>query len=65
MKLILPLFAVSATVSLVVDNLVVKTVAFFAQGFLHIKISTSFQHLFELIPESSKLTAGTVITAFD
>ena len=31
----------------------------------HIKISTAFQHLYELIPENSKLLAGTLITAYD
>jgi len=42
-----------------------KSIGYFVQGLLHIKISNSYTHIYELIEEKYKVKATTVIGLLD
>ena len=46
-------------------SIVVKKIAFFMFGFLHIKVSISYTHMFELIEAKHHLFCSTIITGMD
>jgi MFS family permease len=50
MNRILPLFMISSYFSLFGQTIPLKSFGFFMQGFFHIKVSLSYQHIFELVP---------------
>ena len=51
MKMILPLYILCCYLSLFPMNMEVRTLGFFLQGLFHLKISTSYTHILELVPE--------------
>lgn len=46
-------------------SILVKKIAFFAYGFLHIKVSLSYTHMFELIEAQHQVFCSTIISAVD
>lgn len=65
MLMILPVYSIASAMSIFSNNLGIKTVGFFLQGLFHLKISLSYLHVLDLIPESSKSFVYAFITAFD
>jgi len=47
------------------ERIVMKKLGFFLEGLFHLKISTSFTHALELVPESKKSIVFTVMLPFD
>lgn len=47
------------------DRIEMKKLGFFLQGLFHLKISTSFTHALELVPEAKKSIVFTIMLPFD
>lgn len=65
MMLILPLYIMVTSLSVLSDDIAMKRMGFFLQGLFHIKISNSYTHMFELVPESAKVIGQTCINSYD
>jgi MFS family permease len=65
MLFILPVYSIASAMSIFSNSLVIKSIGFFLQGLFHLKISLSYLHVLDLIPESSKSFVYAFITAFD
>lgn len=57
MMVILPLYSIAAALVVFPDDLQLKKLGYFLQGLFHIKISNSFTHMYEIMPEASKAFA--------
>ena len=58
-------FMVASTMSIFGDNIYVKGIGMFVQGFLHLKIMLAYTHMFELTNGEHKAFCSTVINIFD
>ena len=65
MLFILPFYTLASAMSIFSDDMWMKTFGFFLQGLFHLKISLSYIHILDLVPESSKGFVYTFITAVD
>ena len=65
MAFVLPCYALISCLSVLSDDLNMKKIGYFLQGLFHIKNSNSFTHMYELVPQSSKVMAATLIMAYD
>ena len=65
MSVVLPLHLAFGYLSIFSPDPTIKTIGYVVQGILHIKIPISFLHLCEVMPDSGKIFAMSVVTAFD
>ena len=65
MKFTLPFYILSQYFILFQHNISIKSIGFFMQGFFHIKITNSFTHIIELVPDIYKSKVSTLIVAFN
>ena len=65
MLFILPFYTVASAMSIFSDDMSIKTLGFFLQGLFHLKISLSYLHVLDLIPDNSKSFVYAFITAVD
>ena len=65
MNIVIPLYIIASAITIYSLSLEGKAIGFFVQGFLHIKITLSYSHILELVPETHKGFVATVPTAFD
>ena len=65
MNIVIPLYIIASAITIYSLSLEGKAIGFFVQGFLHIKITLSYSHILELVPETHKGFVATVLTAFD
>ena len=65
MALVLPLYCLVTTLAVMSDDLWMKKIGFFLQGFIHIKISNTFTSIYEFVPEAGKIPCLTLITCYD
>jgi len=49
MNIVLPLYAVSTAIGTFSPNLFLKSLSYFMNGFLHISITCTFTHMYELV----------------
>jgi len=49
MNIVLPLYAISTAIGTFSPNLVLKSISYFVNGFLHISITCAFTHMYELV----------------
>ena len=62
---VLPFLITASAASIYSPNLKVKAIGNFIQGFLHIKVSCSFQYMYELVPRQHKVLACSILSMFD
>lgn len=63
---VLLLYLVASNLTVYGGSLSLKKIGFFIQGLLHIKITLSYTHLLEMVPDdASKAICSTVVNAFD
>mmetsp|Transcript_12808 Transcript_12808/g.21674 ORF Transcript_12808/g.21674 Transcript_12808/m.21674 type:complete len:203 (-) Transcript_12808:1054-1662(-) len=65
MSILMALYLFFSQLTIYSPSLVWKAVGFFMQGFLHLKITLSYTHIFELIDDRSKQLCATTMNAFD
>lgn len=65
MWILLPALIVASSLSVFGESIYIKSIGFFVQGFLHLKIMLSYSHCFELVPKNDKLFCSTVINTID
>ena len=65
MKFIMPLNIIGCYMTIYTNTLFLKTLGYFIQGVFHLKVSTSFMHLQELVPEEHRDKAVTIVTSID
>lgn len=65
MMLTLPGLIFSQYLVLYTKNIFYIKVGFFLQGFFHLKMSNSYTHLLELVPDHHKNITSTMISAYD
>ena len=65
MKILLPPFIMACTLSIYGNSIFIKSIGFFTQGFLHLKIMLSYTHMFELVSKDHKSFCATFINTFD
>lgn len=65
MKILLPPFIMACSLSIYGNSILIKSIGFFIQGFLHLKIMLSYTHMFELVSKDHKSFCATFINTFD
>jgi NhaP-type Na+/H+ or K+/H+ antiporter len=65
MSIVMTIYLIAQWVSLLCNDFHIKSISYFIQGFLHIKITLSYTHMFELVDEDSKSFCSSVITVFE
>ena len=65
MNHVMPLQAIAYFMVVFVNNVQVKILGSFCLGLLHIKISTSYTHCYELVQDKHRAPCSTVINIFD
>jgi MFS family permease len=65
MAVVMPLNIISQAMIVFSDDFFIKGLGFFITGFIHLRITISFTHCLELMPESHKSVATTFINVFD
>jgi MFS family permease len=65
MTILMGLFVVFSGLSVFADTLLLKSVGLFFQGFLHVKITLSYAHMFDLTDQESKPFCSFVLNIFD
>jgi len=64
-NVILPLYIVASSLVVYAPDLRLKTLGYFLQGLLHLKITLAYTYIFELIPEKYKGICSSVINIID
>jgi len=62
---LLPLYIIASAITLYSPSLHLKALGYFLQGALHLKITNSYTHMFELTNEQGKGLCATVMNSFD
>jgi MFS family permease len=65
MRFALPFYIISQYLIVFTHSVSTKSLGFFLQGFFHIKITNTYTHILELVPDAHKSKVSTVILGFD
>lgn len=65
MNRVLPFYIFSCYFAIFPKSLEARAFGFFLQGIFHLKISTSYTHILELVEEKDKAMCSTILTGFD
>ena len=65
MKFVLPAHIIASFISVFGNSLYLKSVGFFLQGVLHLRITISYCHCLELVMDKHKPIASTAINSLD
>lgn len=65
MWILMPIYILASSLSVLGNLIEYKMVGFFLQGFLHLKIMLSYSHMFELVPKNDKNFCATFINVID